>query len=199
MIDIENILVLDLETTGFSPKSKYGKGSIDNPLGAEIIEVGITEFHNLKIGKNYSRLIKPVKAVPSDIEELTHITNQMLTNQKSLREVLPPLRKFIGNNLIIGHNVTFDLRFLNYYLELMGLPLITNYVCTMNMLKTLNKLGKYNGENYKLGTAVDYYNIKLLNAHRAYADTYATACLFLKLIPEFGGIENITVSKMKLN
>ena len=187
-IDIANIKVIDLETTGYSPNipKSYPEGtlnSIKNPLGSEIIEIGLTELNNLKIGKNYSRLIKPKKKVPSNITELTHITNNMLIGQKSLEEVLPKFRQYIGNSLIIGHNVGFDLRFLNYYLELMNLPIITKYICTMDMLKNT---GSYKGKNNKLGTAVEYYNLKLLNAHRAYADTNATAQLFLKLLEETG-------------
>lgn len=187
-IDIRNIKVIDLETTGYSPNipKKYPEGtknSIKSPLGSEIIEIGLTELNNLKIGKNYSRLIKPKKGVPSNITELTHITNNMLVNEKYLEDVLPNFRKFIGNSLVIGHNVTFDLRFLNYYLKLMNLPLITKYICTKDMLK---KTTSYEGENCKLGTAVDYYGLKLLNAHRAYADTNATAQLFLKLLDVTG-------------
>lgn len=183
-MDINNIKVIDLETTGFSPiiPKSYPKGtknSIKNPLGSEIIEIGLTEIGNLKIGKNYSRLIKPKKIVPNKIIDLTHISNAMLVNEKRLEDVLPSFRKYIGDNLIVGHNVTFDLRFLNYYLKMMNLPLIKKYICTMKMLKSTSS---YVGKNYKLSSAVSYYGLKLLHAHRAYADTNATAQLFLKLL-----------------
>lgn len=174
----EDYLVVDLETTGFTPNPKIVNGQIVKK-GCEIIEIGVTELNKGIIKKNYSRLIKPEEPIPYHITKITNITNDMVKDSKSIEEVLPKFREFIGDKTIIGHNISFDIRFLNYFLEKLGLPLITKYICTQQMLK---ETGSYDGKNEKLGTACEYYDIKLLNAHRAYADTYATAKLFLKLV-----------------
>ena len=79
---------------------------------------------------------------------------------------------------MIAHNAKFDLKFLNYYLELLNLKPITNYICTLDMLKQVKS---YKGENKKLETACSYYNIENKNAHRADSDTLATAKLFLTI------------------
>ena len=78
----------------------------------------------------------------------------------------------------IKNNAKFDLKFLNYYLEALNLEPITNYICTLEMLKQVKS---YNGKNKKLETACSYYNIENKNAHRADSDTLATAKLFLTI------------------
>jgi DNA polymerase III subunit epsilon len=160
-------VVVDLETTGLDPYK-----------GCEIIEIGVTEIKNNEIGRNYSRLIKPNGIIPSFITDITNISNDMVENEKSLEEVLPKFREYIGDKTIIAHNAKFDLKFLNYYLNEMGLEPINNHICTLELLKQ-NK--DYKGKNKKLETACAYYNIENKNAHRADSDTLATAKLFLKL------------------
>ncbi|MEG0180893.1 MAG: 3'-5' exonuclease [Romboutsia sp.] len=163
----EEYIVVDLETTGLDPYK-----------GCEIIEIGVTEIKNNEIGRNYSRLIKPEGIIPKFITDITNISNDMVQNEKSLDEVLPKFREYVGNKTVIAHNAKFDLKFLNYYLDEMGLEPINNHICTLELLKQ-NK--EYKGKNKKLETACEYYNIENKNAHRADSDTLATAKLFLKL------------------
>ena len=163
----DKYIVVDLETTGLDPFS-----------GCEIIEIGITEIVNNQIGRNYSRLIKPKGIIPSHITGITSITNEMVENEQSLEAVLPNFRKYVGDTTIIAHNAKFDLKFLNYYLDLLGLEPINNHICTLEMLK---KCKSYKGKNKKLETACKYYNIVNEHAHRANSDTLATAKLFLTI------------------
>ena len=163
----DKYIVVDLETTGLDPFSGY-----------EIIEIGVTEIVNNQIGRNYSRLIKPKGIIPSHITGITSITNEMVENEQSLENVLPNFRKYVGDTTIIAHNAKFDLKFLNYYLDLLGLEPINNHICTLEMLK---KCKSYKGKNKKLETACKYYNIVNEHAHRANSDTLATAKLFLTI------------------
>lgn len=164
---MKDYIVLDLETTGLDPYK-----------GNEIIEIGITEILNGKIERNFSKLIKPKESIPEFITNLTKITNRMVKDADHIEDVLPKFRKYIGNKTVIAHNANFDLKFINYYLGECKLETITDYICTLEMLR---KNKSYNGKNHKLGTACEYYNIKLENAHRADCDTLGTAKLFLKL------------------
>ena len=164
---MQEYVVVDLETTGLDPYS-----------GCEIIEIGITEIKNDQIVRNYSRLIKPQESIPPLITEITGITNEMVRNEETIETVLPRFRKFLNDRVMIAHNAKFDLKFLNYYLEALNLEPITNYICTLEMLK---KVKSYNGKNKKLETACSYYNIENKNAHRADSDTLATAKLFLTI------------------
>lgn len=163
----KEFIVVDLETTGLDPYK-----------GCEIIEIGVTEIIGNKIGRNYSRLIKPNGIIPAFISDITNISNEMVENEKSLGEVLPKFREYIGEKTIIAHNAKFDLKFLNFYLGKMGLEPIENHICTLELLK---KNKEYKGKNKKLETACEYYNIENKNAHRADSDTLATAKLFLEL------------------
>ena len=163
----KEFIVVDLETTGLDPYK-----------GCEIIEIGVTEIVDNKIGRNYSRLIKPTGIIPTFISDITNISNEMVENEKSLEEVLPKFRDYVGEKTIIAHNAKFDLKFLNFYLDKMGLEPINNHICTLELLKQ-NK--EYKGKNKKLETACEYYNIENKNAHRADSDTLATAKLFLEL------------------
>lgn len=164
---MKDYVVVDLETTGLDPYK-----------GCEIIEIGITEIINGKIGKNYSRLIKPKNQIPYFITEITNISNDMVENEEEIETVLPRFREYLANKTMIAHNAKFDLKFLNYYLELLNLEPITNYICTLDMLKQVKS---YKGKNKKLETACRYYNIENKNAHRADSDTLATAKLFLMI------------------
>ncbi|MFI3211387.1 MAG: 3'-5' exonuclease [Peptostreptococcaceae bacterium] len=164
---MSEFVVVDVETTGLDPKK-----------GNEIIEIGITEIKSDEIHRNYSRFIKPVKGIPPIITEITHITNDMVKDAKSIEEVLPKFRKFLGDRTMIAHNAKFDIKFLNHYLEKQGLEPITKYICTIEMLK---KEPNYDGKNNKLETACKFYGIENKNAHRADSDTLATAQLFLML------------------
>lgn len=163
----EEYVVVDLETTGLDPYK-----------GCEIIEIGITEIISGKIGRNYSRFVKPKGIIPSFITDITNITNEMVENEPGIEDVLPKFRNYIGNRTIVAHNAKFDLKFLNYYLNELGLETIENHICTLELLKQ-NK--EYKGKNKKLETACEYYGIENKNAHRADSDTLATAKLFLIL------------------
>lgn len=177
---IKEYIVLDLETTGLQLKEKIVDGQIKYP--AEIIEIGITEIKNNKIGRNMSKLVKPKKSIPSKITAITGIDNEMVKNAKSIEDILSNFRKYLGDKTIITHNgKRFDIPLINYYLEKNNLPKITNVIDTLELLKNC---GSYKGENNKLETACSFYHIKNTQAHRAYADTNATAQLFLKLSKE---------------
>ena len=164
---MKEYVVVDLETTGLDPYK-----------GWEIIEIGITEIHGDTIGRNYSRLIKPKNHIPYFITDITNISDDMVENEEGIEQVLPRFREYLGDKIMIAHNAKFDLKFLNYYLEALNLEPITNYICTLEMLKQVKS---YNGKNKKLETAWSYYNIENKNAHRADCDTLATAKLFIKI------------------
>ena len=160
-------IVVDLETTGLSPNN-----------GDEIIEIGVTEIKDDKIKLNYSRLIKPRGFISSTITNITNITNEMVSDAASIEDVLPKFREYIGERTLIAHNAKFDIKFLNHYLNKLNLDPITDYICTMEMLK---KNKNYHGKNKKLANACDYYGIVNEQAHRADSDTLATAKLFFAI------------------
>lgn len=107
---------LDLETTGLS--ARYDR----------VIEFGAVKIqNNLNVG-NIDILINPGVKLASGTKALTHITDEMLANQPSFKEVWPKIKEFIGDAIIVTHNTVFDISFLNGELERMGLDVIRNPV-----------------------------------------------------------------------
>lgn len=167
--------VVDIETTGLSYKN-----------GAEIIEVGAVKIIDGKISERRGSLIAFQGEMDPFAFKAHGVTREMTKDQPSLGEVLPKVRKYIGDTIVVCHNTGFDIPFLNHYLKKLELPLLDKSICTLKALKQLKKEGLYHGENNKLDTACDYYNIALKNYHRASWDAKATAELFLKIAPIIG-------------
>lgn len=99
-------VAVDLETTGFD--LKY----------CEIIEASAIRVNDGQIVEEFESLVKPSSLPLSDgIIELTGITNEDLSGAPSATEVIPKLASFIGDDEVVGHNVTFDARFLDKYYQ----------------------------------------------------------------------------------
>lgn len=120
-------VVLDIETSGLREK-------LD-----EIIEIGMLKVVGGKVVASYQSLLHTKKLILRPIEKLTGITNEMLsTSGKELEDVLPQVESFIGKSCLVGHNITYDLRFLNHTMKKNGKNLIDNpYYDTMDLYKEI--------------------------------------------------------------
>ncbi len=103
-------IVLDLETTGFSPKT------------CGIIDIGIVYVKNDESIGEYSQLINPGILIPPEITNLTGVDDDMLKEQPRIVDVIHELRRRIGDLPILGHNIQFDIGFLNQAFQDAGLP-----------------------------------------------------------------------------
>ncbi|MBN3534390.1 exonuclease domain-containing protein [Mycoplasma procyoni] len=164
--EIKDYCVIDTETTGIVA----GRD--------EIIEVGIVRVRNNEIVDRYSKLFKPKKPLTWMITSITGITNQMLKNAKHFEDLKQEVIDFISGDILIGHNVTFDIRFINSYLE----PKLEN-----SHLDTLKYARRYFDflPNHKLVTLVNYFELSQ-NTHRALDDVISTKELFDILKKEKG-------------
>jgi DNA polymerase-3 subunit epsilon len=93
--------VLDLETTGGSPAS------------CEITEIGAVKYRAGELIGTFQTLVDPGLPIPPSITILTGITQTMVHDAPDIATALPALLEFIGDAVIVGHNVRFDLSFLN--------------------------------------------------------------------------------------
>ena len=156
---IDDYVLVDIETTGFSP------------INDEIIEIGAIKVENNKIVKQYDELIKIDKILPQKITELTGITDNMLKNGKLPNIVLEEFIKFVGNSIIVGHNVNFDLGFLcNKCKKYLNYNLNNDYIDTLYLARKLVP----NAINHKLGTLAKMFNISYEGAHRGLKDVEIT-------------------------
>jgi len=93
--------VVDLETTGGSP------------LTAAITEVGAVKLRAGACLGTFQTLVNPGTGIPPEITFLTGITEAMVAPAPPIETVLPSLLEFLGDSVVVGHNVRFDLGFLD--------------------------------------------------------------------------------------
>ncbi len=162
----DNYIILDIETTGLSPQY------------CEIIELAAIKVKDGQIDCNFNSLIKPSSEIPEFIQNLTGITNSMVDNAPSIAEILPSFLEFIGRDILVGHNIPFDINFIaKAAFDITGETIHNDYIDTARIAKKL----LYNLDNHKLSTIASYFDIQQENAHRALDDCYTTNEIFQKL------------------
>lgn len=165
----EKYVVIDLETTGLSTEWD------------RIIEIGAIKVENGKIIETFQQLIYPEREIDSFIENLTGITNEMLSAAPKIQEVLPLLDKFIGDSLVLGHNVNFDINFLydDYEIHL-NKPFKNNFIDTMRISRKLYP----ELEHHRLIDIITHLNVTASNLHRALNDCEYTYKCYEKMKTE---------------
>lgn len=101
-------VVFDLETTGLS--TRYDR----------ITEFGAIKFEGGSITKTMDLFLNPGMPIPLKIQEKTKITNQMVKNAPSFEEAVDKILDFIGDSILVSHNITFDVGHLNESLRRIG-------------------------------------------------------------------------------
>lgn len=162
--------VLDLETTGFSPKK-----------GDRIVELSIVTLNKKgEIEDEYETLVNPNRDVGN--AQVHGVTAEMVKDAPTIEDIHETVVSYLNKGVPIAHNASFDLRFLNH--ELKRLDESINDIsglCTLNLSKQIVP----DLPSHKLEKLCDFFDIQLSNAHSAYADCLATAHLFKKLQNEF--------------
>lgn len=165
MIYPDVYVVLDIETSGLSAEKN------------EIIEIGMLKVNKNQVIDKFQVLIKPKCRIASFIEELTGITNESLKKEgRIISEVLPAVRSFIGKNVLVGHNITFDINFLNHAYRAYG----TNEVCN-KYLDTMEMYTKFlNGRkaSKKLVDVAKNFAITIGKQHRGLEDCYTIKAVY---------------------
>ncbi len=162
--------VFDLESTGGNLKTD------------KIIEIGLVKIKNLKIVETKNFLINPERSIPDFIQKLTHIRPEDVENAPKIHDVLDEILSFIGDAILVAHNTSFDVPFLNMVLEEHGKDKLKNKVlCTNLMTKFL--IPQLMSTNLLYMSQL--FNFHHKDAHRALADAEASANLLLKYLNIF--------------
>lgn len=161
---MDPIVALDLETTGLDPDQD------------SIIEIGAVLFTDRRVEDVFSTLINPGKRIPPFITQLTGINDQMVLRAPSIHDILPELKNFVGDTPILGHNIRFDLSFLNRQGLFRSNPTLDTYEMAAVLIPDA---GRYN-----LGALTQALSIPFPATHRATDDAHATRGLFLRLYEE---------------
>ncbi len=154
------IVALDIETTGLDSRSDA------------IIEIGAVRFSGSRVEGEWTTLINPGKPIPSFITQLTGISNEMVRNAPPLKAVLQDLADFVGDAPVLGHNVRFDLSFLQPHQILLQNDVLDTYELASVLMPTASR--------YNLGALGQFMGVMLPATHRALDDARVTHAIYVQ-------------------
>lgn len=171
----DDFCVVDIETTGLSPAYD------------EIIELSAVKVRSGSVIDKFSALVKPDGRYIGDngellyvnefITELTGITNEMLETAPLISEVIDEFLCFVGNSIIVGHNVNFDINFIyDTLLNEKGIDFKNNFCDLLRVSKQLFP----ELPNHKLLTVASALNVSVTESHRGLADCLTSFECFQK-------------------
>jgi DNA polymerase III subunit epsilon len=173
LVDIE-FAVLDLETTGGSPATD------------RITEVGVVKVCGGEVTGTFHTLVNPRMPIPPMVTARTGISDAMVANQEPIEVVLPCLLEFLGDAVLVAHNASFDVRFLQAALQAHAYPrLQSRVVCTARLARIL--LPRDEVPNVKLATLARYLRAGTQPCHRAFTDAKATVDVLHALLERAAG------------
>lgn len=160
-------VVTDVETTGTSADSN------------RIIEIGAVKIQGEEVTDRFQQLVNPQRSIPGRISRLTGISTGMVFDAPSIGEVLPDYLDFLGENVLVAHNLSFDQGFLNAELRRTGRdPLSNEALCTLRLARRLLPGLDSKG----LSRLVQFYDIDVNGRHRALGDAEATGIVFRRFL-----------------
>ncbi len=166
--------VLDLETTGGSPAD------------CGITEIGALRFRGGEPDGTFQTLVNPGAPIPPFITVMTGITQAMVIEAPPVEEALPAFLEFLGDAVIVGHNVRFDISFLNAAAERLGYGRLPNR--SSDTYTLARRLCRNEIRNLKLQTLAAHFRSPITPTHRAFDDAAATAHVFWALLERAGTI-----------
>ncbi len=158
---MNSIVAIDIETTG-----------LDNDREA-ITEIGAVKFKGNRVEDEWSSLINPNRHIPEFITGLTGIDDAMVREAPRVRDVAHELEAFVGDLPIVGHNIRFDLGFLQKQIPFSFNEVIDTYELASILLP--------NASRYNLGALGKELGVALPATHRALDDARATHGVFNRL------------------
>lgn len=160
--------VIDIETTGLNTETD------------EIIEIAAIKYQgNVELGR-FTSLIRPSNAfIPNYTSLITGITTAMIIDKPSIKEILPEFLEFIKGSVLVGHNISKDLAFINRDLnKYFGLTIKNPYICTDKLARKIMP----DVDSKSLVNLASMFNIPIKNHHRALCDTEMNLALFIKML-----------------
>ncbi|MBR6420636.1 MAG: PolC-type DNA polymerase III [Oscillospiraceae bacterium] len=164
----EEVIVFDVETTGLSPKND------------RLTEIGAVKLRGMRIIDSFDTFVNPERPIPQNIQELTHITQDMVDNAPSEKEAVEQFLQFCGNEnpVLIAHNANFDTSFIRavFARHQMQHPFVTvdTVVISRAVLPELAR--------HKLDAIAKHLKLGKFEHHRAADDAYMLAKIYLNLM-----------------
>ncbi|MCD6459661.1 3'-5' exonuclease [bacterium] len=154
---------VDLETTGLNKKIN------------RITEVALIKFKKGQIIDKMIYLVNPMCPIPLKLQKLTGITNQMVFDKPAFDYLIPEIKDFIQNSVLVAHHSSFDLRFLNAEFNRFGYESLRNAaVCTCRLARKI--FADLN--SYSLDSLAKFFELTFVSRHRAYGDALMALEIF---------------------
>jgi DNA polymerase III epsilon subunit family exonuclease len=155
-------VVVDVETTGRDPKV------------ADLIEIGAARLRGGAVVDKFSTFVDPGRSIFG--AQMHGITDADVAGAPVAKEAAQKLLAFVGGAPVVGHNVGFDLGFLDQALGESGKFTAGGYFDTL----TIAREAYPDLESYKLGDVARFFGVGMETAHRGQADAEATAAILLR-------------------
>ena len=162
-------VVFDTETTGFSPTTD------------RIVEVGVVKFRNGEVIGEKSWLINPQRDIPYWATKVHGITDAMVKDKPTFKEIYPEFQEFIHGSVLMAHNARFDISFVKAEAKRAGEPVPPNLV-----IDSLNLFRKWypKSQSHSVEAVARNAKVSTDTLHRALADSLYVFLIFDKTLQE---------------
>lgn len=178
---MEQIAVIDFETTGMSPAQN-----------ARATEIGVAIVQDGQIVARYQSLMNTGAWVPPFIQQLTGISNAMLRDAPPAAQVMNEVADFVGDIPLMAHNAAFDQKFWDAELALVKRKRVQPFACSLLLSRRLLP----QAPSHKLGNLNRWAQLPSTGqAHRALADAEMAAnltCFMSALLRDRHGITAVS-------
>ena len=162
--------VVDLETTGLNLETDV------------IINIGAVKLKKGKITKLFEAYTKPPIPIPEESTEFHGMVDSMFVDKPVIGEVLPEFLQFVGESVIVGHHINFDIRMLHRHLKELYDVGIADTVWLDTMF--LYQMAHEDQKHQPLEHLLQRYCVQCDQRHTALGDVVATAKVFVKIMDE---------------
>jgi DNA polymerase III epsilon subunit family exonuclease len=169
-LDSLTYTAFDTETTGLQPSN-----------GDEIIQIGALHVVDgqIEADQAFEALIDPQHPISPESEKIHGITPAMVAGKPTISTVLPRFHEFCAGSALLGHNIAFDMRFLQIKEQMTGVVFDQPLIDTL----LLSAVAYPNQPHHSLEASMALLGVEIEHRHSAYSDAVATAEVFLKLLP----------------
>ena len=173
-LGLRSFVAIDVETTGL------------NIYNNKIIEISACKYINCQLTDTFSKLINPDMELSPFISNLTGINNKDLSNKPRFNDISGEFVEFIKDLPIVGHNIQFDLDFINKELDAKFNVYNQDYICDTYFL---SRIFLFYSNSFKLSSLCEILDINVNISHRAEDDAINSAKLFFKLLDVIGQVD----------
>ncbi len=174
----DEFVVFDIETTGTSVRT------------CGITEIGAVKYRGGEVYDTFNIFVNPEMPIPENIQELTGITDDMVKDAPTIDKALPMFLEYIGKDVLVAHNASFDVGFIRNFAEKLDLKFDPTYIDTVAVSRYVNSDLK----SHKLDAVAKYFGLGDFNHHRAGDDAHMLALIFGKMVEKLNleGLQNIS-------